>query len=126
MNSNINLIKENISILLKGINSEIEQNITKTINVFVVNDKLNNKLYCSSLAKIVVIKLLADEIKRQKNASIEHASIKETDKNEKYFIIYTLRYIKEMSYNEISEILNIPLGTVKIHLFRARKIFKNL
>ncbi|MFM2228180.1 MAG: hypothetical protein RL664_1523, partial [Bacteroidota bacterium] len=31
-----------------------------------------------------------------------------------------LRYFEEKSYEEISEILELPLGTVKAQLFRAR------
>jgi RNA polymerase sigma-70 factor (ECF subfamily) len=31
-----------------------------------------------------------------------------------------LRYFEEKSYEEISEELNLPLGTVKAQLFRAR------
>ncbi len=38
-----------------------------------------------------------------------------------YREIIKLRHEKELDYTEISDILNIPLGTVKAHLFRARK-----
>lgn len=41
---------------------------------------------------------------------------------ENYRIIIKLRHEDEMDYNEIAERLNIPLGTVKAHLFRARKL----
>lgn len=40
------------------------------------------------------------------------------------FII--LRDINELSYNEIAEIKNIPLGTVKNKIFRAREILRKL
>ena len=33
-----------------------------------------------------------------------------------------LRYFEEYSYDEISKELNLPLGTVKAQLFRARDI----
>ncbi len=39
-----------------------------------------------------------------------------------YRRIIMLRHEKELDYKEISEMLDIPLGTVKAHLFRARKI----
>jgi RNA polymerase sigma-70 factor (ECF subfamily) len=43
----------------------------------------------------------------------------------KYRNLVKLRYFKEMSYEEISEILNIPLGTVKAQLYRSREqLFK--
>jgi len=41
---------------------------------------------------------------------------------ENYRVIINMRHKDEMDYNEISEKLNIPLGTVKAHLFRARKL----
>lgn len=34
--------------------------------------------------------------------------------------ILLLRFAQEMSYDEIAEVLGVPLGTVKIHIFRAR------
>ena len=37
-----------------------------------------------------------------------------------------LRYFKEYSYEEIAEELNIPLGTVKAQLFRAREFLFNI
>ena len=39
---------------------------------------------------------------------------------EKYREVIVLRHQKEMSYADIAETLNLPLGTVKAHIFRAR------
>jgi RNA polymerase sigma-70 factor (ECF subfamily) len=39
-----------------------------------------------------------------------------------YRLVIELRHYQEMSYDEIAELLNIPLSVVKSHLFRARKI----
>ncbi len=36
------------------------------------------------------------------------------------------RYFEELSYEEISEELNLPLGTVKAQLFRAREFLANM
>ena len=36
----------------------------------------------------------------------------------------TLYHIENMSYNEISQVMALPEGTVKSHLFRARKILR--
>lgn len=44
---------------------------------------------------------------------------------ENYKDIIKLRHEQDMDYKEISEKLNIPLGTVKAHLFRARKLILN-
>ena len=40
--------------------------------------------------------------------------------NPKYRTLVELRYFDELSYEEIAEKLNMPLGTVKAQLFRAR------
>ena len=39
---------------------------------------------------------------------------------DRYRKLVELRYFEEKSYDEISEELNLPLGTVKAQLFRAR------
>lgn len=42
--------------------------------------------------------------------------------SEKYRIMINLRYFEEMSYEEIAEELDIPIGTVKAQLFRAKQL----
>lgn len=41
---------------------------------------------------------------------------------EKYRQVIEMRHIEELSYQEISEQLDLPLGTVKAHIFRAREM----
>ncbi len=41
---------------------------------------------------------------------------------EKYREVILKRHIEEKSYQEISEEMDIPLGTVKAHIFRAREL----
>ena len=41
---------------------------------------------------------------------------------EKYRILVDLRYFQELSYEEVANELQIPLGTVKAQLFRAREL----
>jgi len=41
--------------------------------------------------------------------------------DEKYRLLITLRYQDELSYDEIASTLNLPLGTVKTGLFRAKE-----
>ena len=41
---------------------------------------------------------------------------------EKYRDIIRMRHIDELSYQEIAELLELPLGTVKAHIFRAREL----
>ncbi len=40
----------------------------------------------------------------------------------KYRRVIHLRHVEEKDYREIARILNLPLGTVKAHIFRAREI----
>ena len=41
-----------------------------------------------------------------------------------YRAALTLRHMQQLSYQEVSEALGIPLGTVKTHLHRARAALK--
>jgi RNA polymerase sigma-70 factor (ECF subfamily) len=42
----------------------------------------------------------------------------------KYRIVLVLRHLQEMTYEEMAEILTVPIGTIKTHLFRARNLLK--
>lgn len=44
----------------------------------------------------------------------------------RYRQLVELRYYKEYSYEEIADELDLPLGTVKAQLFRAREFLENL
>ena len=44
----------------------------------------------------------------------------------RYRLLVEKRYFEELSYEEISKELNLPLGTVKAQLFRARDFLSNL
>ncbi len=44
----------------------------------------------------------------------------------RYQILVELRYFKEYSYDEIAKELDLPLGTVKAQLFRAREFLYNI
>lgn len=61
------------------------------------------------------IDILAQERKKVLSDAI-------SDLPENYRRIIRLRHEDEMDYSQIAEHLDIPLGTVKAHLFRARKI----
>jgi RNA polymerase sigma factor (sigma-70 family) len=41
---------------------------------------------------------------------------------DKYREIIRMRHMDELSYQEISDLLDLPLGTVKAHIFRAREL----
>jgi len=42
----------------------------------------------------------------------------------KYRIVLILRHLQDMTYEEMAEILTMPIGTIKTHLFRARNLLK--
>lgn len=44
----------------------------------------------------------------------------------RYRILIELRYYKQLTYEEIAEELDMPLGTVKAQLFRARDLLHNV
>ena len=42
----------------------------------------------------------------------------------KYRIVLILRHLQDMTYEEMAEILTVPIGTIKTHLFRARHLLR--
>ncbi len=44
---------------------------------------------------------------------------------DKLRVVIVLREVEDMSYEEIAEMMNIPLGTVRSRLFNARQIIKD-
>lgn len=42
----------------------------------------------------------------------------------KYRIVLILRHMQDMTYEEMAEILSMPVGTIKTHIFRARHLLK--
>ncbi len=43
---------------------------------------------------------------------------------ERYRAVVVLYYLEEVSYPEIADILSVPLGTVKTHLHRAKRLLR--
>jgi RNA polymerase sigma-70 factor (ECF subfamily) len=58
--------------------------------------------------KIVIVRQLVDRLKPR------------------YQNLVKLRYFEERSYEEISQMMNLPLGTVKAQLFRARELLSQI
>lgn len=44
----------------------------------------------------------------------------------RYYKLITLRYFDELAYDEIAEQLDLPIGTVKGQLFKARNLLQNI
>ncbi len=62
-------------------------------------------------------------IKQQK---IKHLQYVVSQLKPQYRKLIELRFFKEYSYEEISKELNIPLGTVKAQIFRAKELLYNI
>lgn len=60
-----------------------------------------------------------DMISRQRKKLLEDAI---NSLPAKYRQVIRLRHVEEKEYQEIANILHMPLGTVKAHIFRAREI----
>ena len=61
---------------------------------------------------------LAD-LQVQERRAFLHSQIERMPESQRLIVL--LRYREELSYEEIADVLDIPLGTVKIGLFRARQ-----
>lgn len=60
------------------------------------------------------------QIIRKQRKRIVQQAINELPK--KYRLVIEKRHMEEKSYQEIAEALDLPLGTVKAHIFRAREL----
>lgn len=69
-------------------------------------------------------------IDEQANAELEAQDRQEVVRTQlsnlpaKYRMVLVLRHLQEKTYEEMAEILKMPIGTVKTHLFRARNLLK--
>jgi RNA polymerase sigma-70 factor, ECF subfamily len=61
----------------------------------------------------------AHDVESRELRSYLHQAIDQLDEN--YRLLISLRYQNELSYEEIAVTLNLPLGTVKTGLFRAKE-----
>jgi RNA polymerase sigma-70 factor (ECF subfamily) len=75
---------------------------------------------------LVLDERLGYEKKLELNDESNYLIKKVNSLDEVYKQVIELRYFEEKSYEEISEILELPLGTVKAQLFRARDFMFDL
>jgi RNA polymerase sigma-70 factor (ECF subfamily) len=87
--------------------------------IFQENDRLDFEMRIADLSADPEMLI----IKEQKNQNLR--AIVEKLKPH-YRILIELRYYKEYSYEEISEKLDLPIGTVKAKLFRAKEFLYNI
>jgi RNA polymerase sigma-70 factor (ECF subfamily) len=60
-----------------------------------------------------------DIIRKQRQDMVQDAI---EDLPPKYRKVIQMRHMEEKSYQEIADVLDLPLGTVKAHIFRAREL----
>jgi RNA polymerase sigma-70 factor (ECF subfamily) len=69
-------------------------------------------------------------IEKQAEGSIERHDLQTMVREQlgqlptKYRIVLILRHLQDMTYEEMAEILTLPVGAVKIHLFQAGQFLK--
>jgi len=63
---------------------------------------------------------LPDHYETQEQVAFLHTELARLP--EKYRLVLTLRYLQHLSYDEIAVALNVPMGTVKTHIHRARRL----
>ncbi|PKO21226.1 MAG: hypothetical protein CVU38_15835 [Chloroflexi bacterium HGW-Chloroflexi-1] len=61
-----------------------------------------------------------DLLEAQERGAFLHAELNRLPA--KYRLALTLRYLQDLSYEEVAGVLNVPMGTVKTHIHRARQI----
>ena len=89
-------------------------------NVISLNYEFANEL---SLEDTIVSDYnLEAEVEKKELKRIIKAGLKNLPDN--YRMVIALRYFDDLSYLEISELLNRPLGTIKTELYRAKAILK--
>ncbi|MEM8861835.1 MAG: sigma-70 family RNA polymerase sigma factor [Chloroflexota bacterium] len=74
----------------------------------------------------IVISDRAPRAEQQMIQADEQAQLKEMIESlpESYRLLIILRHVNELSYAEISQVTDLPIGTVKTGIFRARKMLK--
>lgn len=80
-----------------------------------LGDDCLNEIACEDLLGIDP----ADTLEAQERRAFLYQAIESLPKS--YRLLVTLRYQQELSYREIADVVNLPLGTVKTGLFRAKE-----
>ncbi len=86
-------------------------------------------------ARAELLAASARELRPEQRLSAEHARRAEQELREqvrteiaglpaKYRAVLVLRHLQELSYEEIAQVMRVPIGTVKTQLFRARALLK--
>ncbi|MCZ7602583.1 MAG: RNA polymerase sigma factor [Melioribacteraceae bacterium] len=102
--------------------------ITVNTCLTAINSAYSKKMKQSISVDLFSMKKSAENIEEQiiiaENANNLQEALQQLSPNDQQIVI--LFYYDQLSYEEISKVLNIPLGTVGINLFRARKKLKKI
>lgn len=104
-----------------AINNGIDYIRKKRLSMLSIDDSIdgeNSSEYSSNIRAAVLDP--EEEIIRDQRVKLMRKLLNQL--NGKYRLMIELRYFEEMSYEEIADELDIPLGTVKAQLFRAKEM----
>lgn len=97
----------------------------KKMVVYSIDKKFENEEGGEMVVDIKAVDLNPEEHMVKKQKVIMMRGVVEKLKP-RYRQLVEMRYFEELSYEEISDKLNLPLGTVKAQLFRAREFLANI
>ena len=106
-NNCIDYIRKNKQNLI-SLDQSFDDNPASTLSTSISDNRLNPEDSLINDQKIVIMRNVVEKLKPH------------------YRILIELRYFKELSYEEIAKELNLPMGTVKAKLFRARDLMYNI
>lgn len=106
-NNTIDFIRKK-RLVTTRIHTSIKDEGGKNIEIDIKDSNLNPNQITIKKEKILLIRKFVDKLPS------------------KYQKLIKLRYFKELSYKEISETTNAPLGTIKAQLFRARNLLHEI
>jgi len=86
-------------------------------------DKENEEDYQSTVTLFSTAPDPEEELIIKQKEKLLHTIVKKL--NPRYRDLVKLRYFEQMSYAEIAEELNLPIGTVKAQLYRSRELLAN-
>ena len=97
-------------------------------------DQLRSRKARSALSLDVELEEGREPAADSRNCSPEELAIRDSVQDvvqraisnlpEKYRVVVVMRHLQDMSVEEIANVLDMPTGTVKTHLFRAREMLR--
>lgn len=108
-----------------AINNCIDTIRKKKLHLLSIDDTMNSE-GTTNFTQVIASNTLDPEEIFIRNQKVKLMRRVLSKLNHKYRLMIELRFFEEMSYEEIARELDIPLGTVKAQLFRAKEILYSL